>query len=150
MTRLLAAALAASPVVGLTAVTAPAALAAPAAAVRPAAHADALAPHKFLSPDINFSCPTSFYHGGPFSKVVNATGIHIWSNIPGQSPKVLYGIAKGATFKSSWITSTGTSVGCESPIESANGSVPAQHWVLGWDVSDPSHTGWVGLKYLNS
>ncbi len=150
--RLLAAALAACPVAGLAAVSVPAAVAAPVAAKatgRPATPTHALVTQKFLSPDYNFSCPLSYYHGGPFTKVVNAAGIHIWSNDASHHPKLLYSIAKGAHFYSLWYDAYGDAVGCESPnAESGNG--PTQRWVLGWDTSNKSHQGWVGLRYLNS
>jgi hypothetical protein len=149
-THLLAAVLGACPVIGLAAVTAPA-MAAPAAAgatARPAAPGNVRALQKMLSPDYNFSCPVSYRIPNTLNDVVNATGIHIWSNDATHNPKLLYSIAKGHHFESSWVVAPNDNVGCQSPLESGNG--PAQHWILGWDTSDTSHTGWVGLKYLNS
>ena len=137
-TRLLAAILGACPVIGLAAVTAPAALAAHAAAgatARPAAPGNVRALQKALSPDYNFSCPGSYQIGAPFIKVVNASGIHIWSNDATHNPKLLYSIAKGHHFESSW-SSYGKTSDCESPLESGNG--PTQHWILGSDTSTPA------------
>jgi hypothetical protein len=55
-----------------------------------------------VNPDINFSCPTSYYDfSGPYTKVVNSAHIHIWNNDPNNGGKVSFSIAQGANFESS-------------------------------------------------
>jgi uncharacterized protein (DUF2141 family) len=137
--RLFTAVLALGAAAGLAAAAAPAASAAPVTA----RHASA---RQGVVPAFNFSCPNAWTTPSPFTKVVNATGIHIRNNPQGS---VLYSIAKGAHFESLWFDSNGFQVGCESPIEGP-GPSPAQHWILGWDTGNNKHIGWVGLKYLNS
>jgi hypothetical protein len=86
-----------------------------------------------------FSCPLQWLHGGPFTDEVNADNIHIRNNPDGSW---LYSIPKGHEFESSW-SAMGFQFGCISPV------MGGQKWVLGWDVSNNKHVGWVGLDYLS-
>jgi hypothetical protein len=98
---------------------------------------------KAVNPDTAFSCPTNddFISGPPTTFTVKTTGIHI-RKTPAPNGTVLYSIAKGASFRSSW-KYEGTSFTCISK------PVDGMQYVLGWDVSNNSHTGWVGLSYLS-
>lgn len=93
------------------------------------------------TPDATFSCPINWLSGSPVTFTVKTTGIHIRNN-PAPNATILYSIAKGASFRSSW-SYDGFSFSCISP------SMGGQRWVLGWDVSNNSHVGWVGRNYLN-
>jgi len=86
-----------------------------------------------------FSCPFADLHGGPFTDEVNADNIHIRNNPDGSW---LYSIPRGHEFESSW-SAMGFQFGCISPV------IGGQKWVLGWDVSNNDHVGWVGLDYLS-
>jgi hypothetical protein len=90
-------------------------------------------------PDNTFSCPLSWLHGGPFTDEVNADNIHIRNNPDGSW---LYSIPRGEGFESLWYAD-GFKFGCISPV------IGGQKWVLGWDVSNNHHVGWVGLNYLS-
>src|SRR5436190_23100821 len=93
-----------------------------------------------INPDVAFSCPTNWLSGSPVTFTVKTTGIHIRNN-PAPNATILYPIAKGASFRSSW-SADGFSFACISP------SMGGQRWVLGWDVSNNNHVGWVGRNYL--
>ncbi len=111
------------------------------AVVRAAEHGTPGALQDVTSPDYNFSCPISWLTGSPITYTVKTTGIHIRMT-PASNGTVLYSIAKGASFRSSW-SYLGFNYHCISP------SIDGQQWVLGWDVSNNKHVGWVGRNYLN-
>lgn len=111
------------------------------AIIRTAEHGTPGALQDEASPDFNFSCPTNWLHGSPITYTVKTTGIHI-RQTPASNGTVLYSIAKGASFRSKWTVEI-TSWHCISP------PIDGQQWVLGWDVSNNNHTGWVGKNYLN-
>jgi hypothetical protein len=110
------------------------------AVVRAAAHGTPGAVQDVTNPDFNFSCPIDWLSGSPVTYTVKTTGIHIRNN-PAPNATILYSIAKGASFRSSW-NYDGINFGCISP------SMGGQQWVLGWDVSNNKHVGWVGRNYL--
>jgi hypothetical protein len=91
------------------------------------------------TPDNTFSCPLNWLSGDAFTDEVNADNIHIRNNPDGSW---LYSIPKGHEFESSW-SAMGFQFGCISPV------MGGQKWVLGWDVSNNRHVGWVGLNYLS-
>lgn len=112
------------------------------AILRAAEHGTPGALQDGASPDFNFSCPRAWLTGSPITYTVNTTGIHIRMT-PASNGTVLYSIAKGASFRSSWQVDT-FSWHCISPTK-----IDGQQWVLGWDVSNNKHTGWVGKNYLS-
>ena len=89
--------------------------------------------------DNTFSCPIAWLSGDAFTDEVNADNIHIRNNPDGSW---LYSIPRGHEFESSW-SDDGFEFGCISPV------MGGQRWVLGWDVSNNRHVGWVGLDYLS-
>jgi hypothetical protein len=98
---------------------------------------------KAVNPDIAFSCPTNdYYSGPPTTFTVKTTGIHI-RKTPAPNGTVLYSIAKGASFRSLWNYENATFDCLSKPVD---GMV----YVLGWDVSNRNHTGWVGRSYLSN
>jgi len=101
--------------------------------------AGAGAPPALPVPDDTFSCPLNWLSGDAFTDEVNADNIHIRNNPDGSW---LYSIPKGHEFESSW-SADGFQFGCISPVTGG------QKWVLGWDVSNNNHVGWVGLNYLS-
>jgi hypothetical protein len=100
---------------------------------------DGGAPPSVPLPDNTFSCPFADLSGDAFTDEVNADNIHIRNSPDGSW---LYSIPKGHEFESSW-SADGFQFGCISPVTGG------QKWVLGWDVSNNHHVGWVGLDYLS-
>jgi hypothetical protein len=101
----------------------------------------AIAARAVTNPDVISGCPNNNWLTSPGTYTVKTTGIHI-RNSPASNGTILFSIAKGASFKTSWAFD-GIAFGCISP------SMGGTQWVLGWDVSNNKHVGWVGLKYLS-
>ncbi|HEY2266852.1 MAG TPA: hypothetical protein VGI96_29815 [Streptosporangiaceae bacterium] len=113
------------------------------AALGSAASMAGLAAPVMAAPDTAFSCPTNDqFSGPPTTFTVKTTGIHI-RKTPAPNGTVLYSIAKGASFRSSW-SADGMSFDCISK------PVDGKQYILGWDVSNNNHVGWVGRSYLSS
>jgi hypothetical protein len=101
----------------------------------------AIAVQSATNPDVITGCPNNKWLTTPHTYSVKTTGIHI-RNSPAPNGTILFSIAKGASFRTDW-PFNGLDSGCISP------PVGGIEWVLGWDVSNNKHVGWVGLKYLN-
>lgn len=116
-------------------------LAAPALAAPATTAIAARAVQDVANPDVISGCPNTNWLVSPHTYTVKATGIHI-RNSPAPNGTILFSIAKGASFRTDW-PDHGFDFGCISP------PMGGQKWVLGWDVSNNKHVGWIGINYLS-